>query len=59
MPDTILQIVVKENGDCHVNGNTTNLEKINWIIDRVKLQMLNARPKEPSLIQKAQSVPNI
>lgn len=54
--ETVIQIVVKENGDCHVGGNTNNLEKINWILDRVKLQILTAKPKEPSLIQKAQGV---
>lgn len=49
--NTVIQIILSEDGSVSVNGNTTNLSLINWIIDKVKLQLLTAKPKEPSLIE--------
>jgi len=49
--DTIIQIICKENGDIAVNGNCRDLARIVFIIEKLKLSILTAKPKEPSLIQ--------
>lgn len=49
---TILQIVADERVDnINVSGNITDVAKICFILDKVKLQILMTKNTEPSLIQ--------
>ena len=48
----IIQIVASEDGSVNVSGNTTDLALINLLLDKLKNQLITARPKEPSLIER-------
>lgn len=48
----VLHIESDRQGNINVSGNTTDLMEINWLLDRVKLQMLTVKKKEPSMIER-------
>ena len=50
--DIVIQIIAKPSGDVSVAGNCTDLALVNLILDKIKNQIITARPKEPSLIER-------
>lgn len=51
MTNVIIQIVYEpESRNLQMSGNTTDINLINMMLDKLKLQLLLAKPKEPSLI---------
>lgn len=48
----IIHIEATPEGNIAMSSNTTDLGLVNFILDKLKFQIISAKPKEPSPIQK-------